>query len=354
MKNILLRTLISILPLIGIWMVLPSLSQAGLSLQWANPHNLALSLGIYGLGYAMFQPIWALLKPCVGEAKTVSLSMILFILGSLIAAFAYSAEALLVGRFLQGGGLIYAMYASPFSLCLALILGILLTHFLPLHTVFYSAAILGLISFILSIFLKQEPQKKSPHSLYQTLLRVAKSPFARLMILGTFLLQLLLIALFSALPTLMHTILKTAPSQHHLFYLSTSMLATLGMLILISLANWLNQSARVMTLSILALAISSIFLAQSSINSQTLYGCTLLFFTAFMTLEGLLFHRLSRVTEGHDKNTTFTLFSMAQGLGALCGSFLGMATLGSSANLFIWCVSIAALWFLYAMRFQRS
>ena len=347
MKQHLLRMIISTLPLIGLWMVLPFFSADALSLQWANTQNTSLGLGVYGLAFFMLQPLWFFLKQRCDERKIMGLCLILFIVGSLLAGFAYSIDALIVGRFLQGAGLIYGLYAGPIGFVFALLLGSILTHFMPLQGLFLVAAGLGLIGLLLCFFLSPVvDHSPAGQFLRHTFTILYKNPQTRILILGALLLPLLLIATFTMLPSLIHG---------HSLYLNAILLAVLIMVLLIMIARWFKQSLRIMTLCTLMIAIAEIFLAQPYLGGSGLFLCTFIFFAGFISLEILLPSMMLPLLTPEIKKSAWTIFAMMQGLGAFLGAVLAVMidVPGAHFSIFVWCVVISALWFLYAMRFQK-
>ncbi|MDE6979596.1 MAG: MFS transporter, partial [Helicobacter sp.] len=100
----------------GLFVVMPLLALYVLSFEDCTPLLLGLSMGIYALSQVLFQIPFGSLSDKYGRKPLIALGIIIFIIGSLVCAFAQSAQMLVFGRFLQGvgaiGGVVSAMIAD--------------------------------------------------------------------------------------------------------------------------------------------------------------------------------------------------------------------------------------------------
>jgi len=71
-----------------------------------TPFLLGVALGAYGASQALLQIPFGMLSDRIGRKPIILLGLIIFILGSVIAAQATNVYELIFGRFLQGGGAI--------------------------------------------------------------------------------------------------------------------------------------------------------------------------------------------------------------------------------------------------------
>lgn len=94
------------LRLAGLYMVLPVLSLHAATLEGATPLWIGLSVGIYGLTQGLFQMPFGMLGDRFGRRRVIAMGLVLFSVGSMVAASADSAIMLVIGRFLQGSGAI--------------------------------------------------------------------------------------------------------------------------------------------------------------------------------------------------------------------------------------------------------
>ncbi|MEX9624795.1 MFS transporter, partial [Proteus mirabilis] len=153
------------LRMLGMFMVLPVLTTYGLQLQHATESLIGLAIGIYGLTQAIFQIPFGFFSDKFGRKSMIVFGLIIFIVGSLIAALSDSIYGIIIGRALQGAGAISAAVMALLSdltreqnrtkamafigisfgitFALALVLGPILTHIFGLQGLFWGIALLA-------------------------------------------------------------------------------------------------------------------------------------------------------------------------------------------------------------------
>ncbi len=103
------------LRMLGMFMVLPVLTTYGMALQGASETLIGLAIGIYGLAQAIFQIPFGLLSDRIGRKPLIVGGLLLFVLGSVIAASTASIWGIILGRALQGSGAIAAAVMALLS-----------------------------------------------------------------------------------------------------------------------------------------------------------------------------------------------------------------------------------------------
>ena len=111
-KQIMPLSLIVGLRFFGLFIVLPVLSIYALDMEGATPFLAGLVVGGYALTQAAFQVPFGLVSDKVGRKKTLLFGLIIFIIGSVIAALSENIYMLLIGRFLQGAGAIGSVVSA--------------------------------------------------------------------------------------------------------------------------------------------------------------------------------------------------------------------------------------------------
>ena len=92
--------------MLGLFMVLPLLALYAADLPGASPTLIGLALGVYGLTQALLQIPFGWLSDQVGRKPVIIGGLLLFALGSGVAAMADSVYGIILGRTLQGAGAI--------------------------------------------------------------------------------------------------------------------------------------------------------------------------------------------------------------------------------------------------------
>ena len=97
------------LRMLGLFLVLPVFALEAARLPGGNdPALVGLAMGIYGLTQAVMQVPLGLASDRVGRKKIIVIGLIVFALGSVVAALAGSVQMLIVGRAIQGAGAVSA------------------------------------------------------------------------------------------------------------------------------------------------------------------------------------------------------------------------------------------------------
>ncbi len=104
------------LRMLGMFMVLPILTSYGMHLQGASEFLVGVAIGIYGsLSQAIFQVPFGLMSDKIVRKPLIIIGLVIFILGSIIAALSDSIWGIIIGRALQGAGAISAAVMALLS-----------------------------------------------------------------------------------------------------------------------------------------------------------------------------------------------------------------------------------------------
>jgi len=95
--------------MLGLFMVLPVLTVYGQDLQGATPMLLGFALGVYGLMQALLQIPFGMASDRFGRKPLIVIGLLVFILGSVVAAYAETMTGIIIGRALQGAGAVAAV-----------------------------------------------------------------------------------------------------------------------------------------------------------------------------------------------------------------------------------------------------
>lgn len=359
------------LRMLGLFMVLPVLTLYGQNYEGASLELLGLALGIYGLSQAALQIPLGMLSDRWGRKPVIFLGLLVFALGSLVAAFSTTIEGLILGRFLQGAGAIagavMAMVADltpvnkrtqamavigasiGVSFGLALVLGPWIASFGGIQTVFFSTSVAAACGILVLYFLVPSVPKVLPTlnkgpGLWATF----RSTQLFRLNWGIFTLHALLMAAFVVVPGLLEQDFGVARDQHWLVYLlilGGSFLCMLPLIPQMEKRNWVKS---VFLLAIVALGLSLAALALFIKLHLLIFSWLVLFifFLAFNLLEATLPSLVSKLAPGNSRGTALGIYSTSQFLGTFIGGVLGgaaSAAWGVSGVLFI-CAGMAACW----------
>ncbi len=364
--------------MLGLFMIFPIFSLYANDLEGSEPMLVGLALGVYGLTQALLQIPFGMLSDRWGRKPVITAGLIIFALGSVVAANAESIYGVILGRALQGSGAVAAAImalAADLSreeqrtkmmailgmsiggaFMLALVLGPLLASWFALSGVFYLTAGLALISIMLLHFGVPDPVKSTHHSDAQAaprqLLALLKNADLLRLNLGIFCMHLIITCSFIAFPLILVE-MGVASNWHWMVYLPVLVAAVMVMIPLIIAAEAKQQMKPVFLVSIVGLVVAGVLLAIKP-SSFLFYFAVVLFFSAFNTLEAVLPSLVSKTAPPDQKGSAMGIYSSSQFFGAFCGGLMGGIIYGQFGVFAIfWLVAgIACFWLLFALSMQ--
>lgn len=334
----------------GLFMLLPVLALYGTEYEGHSPFLLGVALGAYGISQALLQIPFGVLSDRIGRKPLILIGLIIFVLGSVVAALADSVYGLILGRFLQGGGAISAVVMALLtdltseenrtkamatigasigvSFSVAMTVGPLLAAWGGVSAIFWLTALLGVVGIYILLVLVpsvaqlQSPKRESvavPHLLWQTL----KHPELIRLNVGIFVLHFVLMANFVVLPLILQDQLHIARDYHGLLYFPLLALAFVLMLPFVIVAEKRRKIKPVFlgAVALLLIAELAMILVPPSrvLTILVLFG----FFIAFNILEATQPSMVSKIAPAGAKGTATGIYSTCQVLGVFGGGALG-------------------------------
>ncbi len=356
-------------------MILPVFSLYADDFTGATPLLTGLAIGIYGLTQGLFQLPFGFLSDRFGRKKVIVIGLLIFCLGSIVAAEADSIYQIIAGRALQGLGAIAAAIMAlaadltreevrlrvmafigmsiGASFMVSMVVGPLLAANYGLSLIFWITAGLALAGIAVIIFITPNPQSQAFHRETQLSLadvgKIVKNVDLQRLDLGVFVLHLVLSATFVVFPLILRDSLFIDAAVHWKTYLPVFAFSVLGMLPLIIIAEKFRQLK-----SMFLVGITIVLLAEAGLALVTTYDMVflmlVLFFIGFNFLEASLPSLVARIAPADMKGTAMGLFSSAQFLGAFSGGIVGGVLLASEnpARGFLVLAGIVLAWLLIA------
>ncbi len=363
------------LRMLGMFMVLPVLTTYGSQLSGATPALIGMAIGIYGLAQALCQIPLGFLSDRWGRLPIIVTGLLLFALGSGVAALSDSIWGILAGRALQGAGAISAAVMALLSdltreqhrtkamavigmsfgvtFAIAMVSGPILARHFGLSFLFWGIAVLALLAIAVVLWLVPKPahhvQNRESALVRGSLLLVLREPRLLRLDLGIFCLHVVLMSSFIALPLALESAGLPRQAQWQA-YLWTMLLSFIPVLPVIIYAEKFRRMRRTFLGAILLLLTCEVLLWGAGSREWLQMAGLLLFFIAFNVMEALLPSWVSKEAPAGLKGTAMGIYSTAQFLGVAVGGSLGGFLLGHLGpnGVFLGAALVALVWWLLA------
>jgi len=361
------------LRMLGMFMVLPVLTTYGMKLSGASETLIGIAIGIYGLAQAVFQIPFGLLSDRVGRKPLIVFGLVIFCIGSIVAASTESIWGVIIGRALQGSGAIAAAVMALLSdltreqnrtkamafigisfgitFAIAMVLGPIITHAWGLHALFWAIAVLTVLGIIITVAVVPSP---ATHILNRESSMV-KGSFGKVMgnakllklNFGILCLHVLLMSSFVVLPQVMEHA-GFPPSEHWRVYLITMLTSFVAVIPVIVYAEKKRHMKQVFMGCVVVLLLAEIVLWAAGLHLWAVIAGIQLFFLAFNVMEAILPSLISKESPAGYKGTAMGLYSTSQFIGVAIGGSLGGYVYGhaGAGAVFLVCAAIAVVWLL--------
>lgn len=374
-------SMIIALRLMGLFMVLPLFALYASHLPGATPFLIGLAMGVYGLMQAILQIPFGIMSDHYGRKHMIAIGLIIFILGSVVAALSTEIWGLFIGRALQGagavGGTLIALMADltreeqrtkamafagmtiGLSFMLSLMLGPLFASWVQVNGIFWIGALFGIFSLVLLYAFVPDPTQSAnhlkpspqPEHFYSIL---THPELARLNI-GIFILHAIFTASFVVIPIGLQSFAMLQGNEQWILYLPILFVAfCIAVPCLLTAEKW-RQVKPFFIAGIILLLLSEMLFWLSSYRLLLSSVSLLLFFSAFSLLEAFLPSLISRAAPASRKGTALGIYSFAQFFGIFIGGAVGGWLYGRFGliQVNIFCAILAIIWLAIAFKMKK-
>jgi MFS family permease len=338
------------LRMLGLFLILPVFAVYAEHLPGGENHTLiGLALGVYGLSQALLQLPFGMASDRIGRKRVIYFGLVLFALGSFMAAAADDIYMVIIGRTIQGAGAINAALTAlladltreehrtkamavvggtiGLTFAFSLVLGPALYHLISIPGIFAMTGVLVLLAMLAIKFIVPDPKASHFHSDAEVvpagLLSVLRDRELGRLNFGIFALHVVLMAMFVVVPFALRDTGNLDANHHWQVYLPV---LAISVMIMLPLIFYGERKARVKPVFIGSIALMlAMQLAFISAIDHFWGVVTVLtfYFVAFNVLEASLPSLVSKIAPASAKGTALGVYNTFQSLGLFVGGVAG-------------------------------
>jgi len=362
--------------LLGLFMIYPVFAVYARNLSGANPYLIGEALGIYGLSQGLLQIPFGLLSDRLGRKVMIVFGLILFGIGSTVAALSSSIGGAIIGRALQGSGavgsVILALVADltkeenrtkamamvgvtiGASFMIALVAGPIVANLVGVSGIFWLMVGLALLGVAITQWVVPNPPRVRVHrdaeAVPALIGAVLRDKELLRLDFGIFALHAMLTANFLVVPGLLRGTLELPVDDQWMVYLPVLLVSVALMLPAIIVAEKYRRMKGVFVSAVVVLVLSQAMLYFGAGNLFVLLAALVVFFSAFNVMEASLPSLITKAAPADAKGTAMGLYSSLQFFGIFAGGIVGgfAHQHGGNAGVFALTAAIAVFWLLAA------
>lgn len=368
------------LRMLGLFIILPIFALYAQKLPGGESHLLmGIALGAYGLTQAVLQIPAGWLSDRYGRKPIIYGGLVLFAIGSFIAASADNIYWVIVGRAIQGSGAINAAVMAltadltreehrtkamamigitiGITFSISLVLSPLLNGVLGVPGIFALTGVLALLAMGIVRFVIPNPAITRFHSDTEAsgkkFTEVLKNRDLLRLDFGIFSLHAILMSVFMQVPFVLQRD-GLDVLQHWKIYLPVMLVAFGLMVPPIIIAETRGKMKQVFMGAVALAMLAQVLLMLLQNSLWGVAGALLIFFTAFNVLEATLPSMISKIAPLAAKGTAMGVYSSVQFLGAFTGAAVGgalMQYVGHDA-VFVFAIALLFVWLLVVSGMQ--
>tara|TARA_R110000751_G_C13795394_1_gene483423 strand:- start:54319 stop:55656 length:1338 start_codon:yes stop_codon:yes gene_type:complete len=334
-----------VLRMLGLFMVMPVIAISAKEYPDYSAFLVGLAIGGYGLTQALLQIPMGVLSDKIGRKPVIAGGLVIFAIGSIVAATADTLFWVVIGRFLQGAGAIAGAIMAlagdlsrenqrpkvmaiigisiGFSFYLALLLGPIIASKFGLSGIFLMTGVLASLCVFLVLFVVPNAKNIAPKGdtlpIYEDLKKLFTHPQLIRLNISVLLLHMLITLLFVQIPVFLVD-LNWPLATHWEVYSIVLVASVVGLIGLMALAAKRKQAVMQFSVAGMAIVFTLLIFGQHSIIYLMLLVS--LFFTCFNYLEANFPAMVSNIAPAGKKGSAMGVYASFQFFGAFIGGVL--------------------------------
>ncbi len=335
------------LRMLGLFLILPVFAVHAQGIPGGSDLTLVgIAIGAYGLTQSMLQIAFGAASDRFGRKRVIIIGLLIFAIGSFVAAMAPDIYWVIAGRVLQGAGAIsaavtalaadltreqhrtkvMAMIGSSIGLvfALSLVLAPILYKAVGMGGLFGMTGVLALAAILLVLYVVPEPPPPEHHEDGPVpFAKIAFDPQLLRLNFGIFTLHLAQMAMFVVIPLALVNTAGLALPEHWKVYLPALLLSFVLMIPAIIVAEKKNKTKPVFNGAIALILLTQLGFAVFGEGLWSLAFFLFVFFAGFNILEASLPSMISRIAPPQSKGLALGIYNTTQAFGLAAGGALG-------------------------------
>lgn len=366
------------LRMLGMFLILPIFAIYAKTLDGGqNQTMVGLALGAYGLTQVLLQLPFGIASDKFGRKKVIYVGMVIFVIGSVVAAMGTDIMTVIIGRAIQGAGAVSAVVMAlvadstreehrtkamatiggtiGVTFALSLVAGPLLNQSIGVPGIFWMTAILSLFAILVVKFSVPDPINSHFHSDTETAPGKIKEVLSNTQLLrlnlGAFSLHAAQMAMFVVVPFALIETSGMTVNQHWVVYLPVLVVSFVMMIPAIIYAEKRAKLKPVFISAVAILLAAQLLFAATIHQFWGVVAALFFYFLAFNLLEATLPSLISKMAPADSKGTAIGVHNTAQSLGVFVGALAGGFLSGNFgfSSVFIFCSVLIGFWLLSAL-----
>ncbi len=365
------------LRMFGLFIILPVFAFYAEDLPGGNDYMLiGIALGAYGLTQALLQIPFGWLSDRIGRKPVIYMGLLLFALGSFVAATADDIYWVIFGRIIQGAGAISAAIMAlaadltreehrtkamatigmtiGTTFIISLIVAPMLNQWIGVPGIFAMTGVLALLAIVVVRKVIPDPVISRFHSDTEASAGKFSNVLSNSQLLrlnyGIFALHATLMALWLVVPFSLRNA-GLAVDDHWQIYLPV---LVVSMLLIIPAIIYGEKKAKLKQVFVSAVTLLLVGQVMLAFTAESVWGTAmalLIFFMAFNLLEASLPSLISKIAPVGAKGTAIGVYSSTQFLGAFVGATVGGFLYGNYGGyaLYAFCALLLVVWLVLAI-----
>jgi MFS family permease len=370
------------LRMLGMFLILPVFAIYAAQLPGGTDHTMiGLALGAYGLTQALLQLAFGMASDRFGRKRVIYFGLVVFALGSFVAASAHDIYMVIFGRSIQGAGAIsaavtalladltreehrtkaMALIGSTIGLTFAasLVAGPALYRAIGIPGIFALTGVLALIAIVVVARVVPDPKESHFHSDAEAapakLGEVLRNTQLLRLNFGIFALHAAQMAMFVVLPFALQETGGIDAQHHWQIYLPVMVASFVLMVPAIIYGEKKAKLKQVFVAAVALLLVVELSLIEAIHNFWGIVWALLAYFIAFNILEASLPSLISKIAPAQSKGTAMGVYNTSQSLGLFVGGGLGgyLSSHFGASSVFVFGGVLMGAWVVLAATMKR-